>query len=94
MYYSRLVCDIVVILRRTVILVGGFVLLDGTSFTIKDSWERESTEFGYDFWYQPYHNVMMSTELASPNVFKKGLNPAHVEQGEHVSVVFFCIRML
>jgi selenium-binding protein 1 len=43
-------------------------------------------EFGYDFWYQPYHNVMISTELASPNVFKKGFNPAHVEQGEHVSV--------
>jgi hypothetical protein len=32
-------------------LVGGFILLDGTSFVIKKTWEREPVEFGYDFWY-------------------------------------------
>jgi hypothetical protein len=31
--------------------------------------------------------------LASPNVFKKGFNPAHVEQGEHVSVFWICYKI-
>lgn len=60
---------------------GGFILLDGTSFVIKKTWEREPVEFGYDFWYQPYHNVMISTEWGSPKAFRSGFNPAHVEQG-------------
>lgn len=64
------------------IFVGGFILLDGTSFVIKKTWERESVEFGYDFWYQPYHNVMISTEWGAPKAFRSGFNPAHVEQGD------------
>jgi hypothetical protein len=63
-------------------LVGGFILLDGTSFVIKKTWEREPVEFGYDFWYQPYHNVMISTEWGSPKAFRSGFNPAHIEQGD------------
>ncbi|XP_052105608.1 methanethiol oxidase-like isoform X1 [Mytilus californianus] len=60
---------------------GGFVLVDGKSFSIKKKWERESIEMGYDFWYQPYHNVMISTEWGSPKAFRSGFNPAHVTQG-------------
>jgi selenium-binding protein 1 len=30
---------------------GGFVLLDGETFEVKDkSWAKQSTDFGYDFW--------------------------------------------
>lgn len=32
----------------------------------------------YDFWYQPYHNVMISTEWGHPRSFFKGLDMADV----------------
>ncbi|EHA97362.1 Selenium-binding protein 1, partial [Heterocephalus glaber] len=62
---------------------GGFVLLDGETFQVKGTWERprSAAPMGYDFWYQPRHNVMISTEWAAPNVFKDGFNPAHVKDG-------------
>uniref|UniRef100_A0A8C9QH63 Methanethiol oxidase n=1 Tax=Spermophilus dauricus TaxID=99837 RepID=A0A8C9QH63_SPEDA len=62
---------------------GGFVLLDGETFEVKGTWERPggAAPMGYDFWYQPRHNVMVSTEWAPPNVLKDGFNPADVEAG-------------
>ena len=64
---------------------GGFVLLDGETFEVKGTWEKPggAAPMGYDFWYQPRHNVMISSEWAAPNVFKDGFNPAHVEAGEN-----------
>uniref|UniRef100_A0A8B9WB88 Methanethiol oxidase n=1 Tax=Bos mutus grunniens TaxID=30521 RepID=A0A8B9WB88_BOSMU len=61
---------------------GGFVLLDGETFEVKGTWEQPggAAPMGYDFWYQPRHNVMISTEWAAPNVFD-GFNPADVEAG-------------
>ncbi|HEU5200827.1 MAG TPA: selenium-binding family protein [Ktedonobacterales bacterium] len=52
---------------------GGFLLLD-EDFNIAGRWERRAAgmEFNYDFWYQPRHNVMMSSEWAAPNTFSKG----------------------
>src|SRR6218665_1697684 len=37
---------------------------------------------GYDFWYQPRHNVMISTEWGAPWAIKTGFNPEHVAQGK------------
>ena len=34
----------------------------------------------YDFWYQPYHNVMIATEWGHPRSFFKGLDMKDVEQ--------------
>lgn len=64
---------------------GGFVLLDGETFEVKGTWEKPggAAPMGYDFWYQPRHNVMVSTEWAAPNVFKEGFNPAHVDAGKN-----------
>lgn len=64
---------------------GGFVLLDGETFEVKGTWEKPggAAPMGYDFWYQPRHNVMVSTEWAAPNVFKDGFNPSHVEAGKN-----------
>ena len=47
------------------------------------SWEKsgQSTPFGYDFWYQPRHNVMISSEWGEPNTLLKGFNPVHVVEG-------------
>lgn len=64
---------------------GGFVLLDGETFEVKGTWEKPggAAPLGYDFWYQPRHNVMISTEWAAPNVLRDGFNPADVEAGEN-----------
>lgn len=69
---------------------GGFVLLDGQSFIVKGTWERKPLEFGYDYWYQPYHNVLISTEWGAPKAFRSGFNPQHVADGlygHHLNVM-------
>lgn len=65
------------------VLLGGFVLLDGETFEVKGNWEKGSKvpEFGYDFWYQPRHNVLMSTEWGVPKCLAYGFNPADLEKG-------------
>ena len=62
---------------------GGFVLLDGETFEVVGNWEHpgEAAPFGYDFWYQPRHNVMISTEWGAPKALVNGFNPAHVKEG-------------
>ncbi|XP_065886278.1 methanethiol oxidase-like isoform X2 [Dysidea avara] len=64
---------------------GSFLLLDGNTFEVAGTWEKEgtSTPFGYDFWYQPRHNVMISSEWGVPNLFKVGFNPQHVADGKY-----------
>lgn len=61
------------------------MLLDGETFEVKGTWEKPggAAPLGYDFWYQPRHNVMISTEWAAPNVLREGFNPADVEAGEN-----------
>ena len=39
--------------------------------------------FNYDFWYQPRHNVMVSSEWAAPNTVAPGLQ-ARRRQGRQV----------
>ncbi|KAK7090375.1 methanethiol oxidase-like [Littorina saxatilis] len=62
---------------------SGFILLDGETFDIVDNWEKGTAvpKFGYDFWYQPRHNVMVSTSFGAPKVWRKGFDNAHVDQG-------------
>ncbi|XP_068108549.1 methanethiol oxidase [Hyperolius riggenbachi] len=64
---------------------GGFVLLDGETFEVKGNWEVEGngTPYGYDFWYQPRHNVMVSTEWGAPRVLDKGFNIEDVKAGHY-----------
>jgi len=63
---------------------GGFVLFD-EEFNIKGRWEPKgsATRFGYDFWYQPRINTMISTEWGDPSAFKNGFNPADVASGHY-----------
>jgi selenium-binding protein 1 len=62
---------------------GGFLLLDGESFNIKGTWNapKDATPFGYDFWYQPRHNVMVSSEWGAPKAFTKGFDPSDLGKG-------------
>lgn len=65
-----------------ILFLGGYVLLDGKTFDVAGNWEQNGTPpFGYDFWYQPRHNVMISSEWGEPNTFVNGFNPAHVAEG-------------
>ncbi len=63
---------------------GGFLLLD-QEFEIKGSWanDRSGMEYNYDFWYQPRHNVMVSSEWAAPNTVQKGFNLDDVAAGKY-----------
>jgi selenium-binding protein 1 len=55
--------------------------VDGKDYTVKGRWEKQSTKFGYDFWYQPRHNVMISSEWGEPNTFITGYSPQDVADG-------------
>ena len=61
---------------------GGWVVLDGQTFDVKGRWEKGVGDLplGYDYWYQPYHNVMVSSEFGTPKAFMAGFNPEHVEK--------------
>ena len=54
---------------------GGFLQLN-KEFEIVGRWENDlgGMKFNYDFWYQPRHNVMVSTEWAAPNTFMPGFD--------------------
>nr|XP_039265908.1 methanethiol oxidase-like [Styela clava] len=64
---------------------GGFILLDSNSFELLGNWEAKghNTPFGYDFWYQPRHNVMISTEWGTPKRLLGGFNPKDVAEGHY-----------
>lgn len=43
------------------------------------TWTKGDTaKFGYDFWYQPYWNVLVSSEWGTPKDFKIGFNADHI----------------
>ena len=54
---------------------GGFLLLD-EAFNIAGRWEQqaEGLVYNYDFWYQPRHNVMISSEWAAPKTYESGFH--------------------
>ncbi|XP_049956399.1 methanethiol oxidase-like [Schistocerca serialis cubense] len=56
---------------------GNFLLLDAEAFEIKKLWanKEDETPFGYDYWYQPFHDILVSSEWASPKAFKYGFKP-------------------
>ncbi|MGH3088650.1 MAG: selenium-binding family protein [Rubrobacteraceae bacterium] len=64
---------------------GGFLLLS-EDFEIVGRWENGSANgmnFNYDFWYQPRHNVMVSSEWGAPNTFRGGFDPNDVAAGKY-----------
>lgn len=63
---------------------GGFLLLDA-DFNILGRWERnaDAMQFNYDFWYQPRHNVMISSEWGAPKTFYPGFDLNDVTAGNY-----------
>jgi selenium-binding protein 1 len=69
---------------------GGFLLLD-EEFNIVGRWEKnlEGMHFNYDFWYQPRHNVMVSSEWSAPSTFQKGFDLQDVKGGKYGHHIHF-----
>lgn len=59
---------------------GGVLLLDHYNFNVLGSWEidRGPQYMAYDFWWHIGHDVMVTSEWATPNMFEDGLNLADV----------------
>ncbi|XP_017798648.1 PREDICTED: selenium-binding protein 1-A isoform X2 [Habropoda laboriosa] len=60
--------------------VGDFLRVDAETLEVKGTWTtgEKRAAFGYDFWYQPYHDVLIATEWATPRVFKRGFKSVDV----------------
>lgn len=58
--------------------LGEFFCIDAETLETKGTWTKgeKKAAFGYDFWYQPYHDVLVATEWGAPRVFKKGYKPS------------------
>ncbi|MCE9565064.1 MAG: selenium-binding family protein [Planctomycetes bacterium] len=63
---------------------GGFLLLN-EKFEPTGRWEKDAKgmSFNYDFWYQPRHKVMVSSEWAAPKTFAPGPNFDDVKAGKY-----------
>ncbi|CAH0388579.1 unnamed protein product [Bemisia tabaci] len=57
-----------------------YILIDNETNSLKGVWTDQENikpaKFGYDFWYQPYWDTMISSEWGIPNKFK----PCFVEE--------------
>ncbi len=63
---------------------GGFLLLDD-KFDVAGRWDppHSGMRFNYDFWYQPRHNVMVTSEWGAPNTIKDGFKLDDVKAGRY-----------
>ncbi|XP_017767162.1 PREDICTED: selenium-binding protein 1 isoform X2 [Eufriesea mexicana] len=54
--------------------MGEFLCIDAETLKVKGTWSTGTKRamFGYDFWYQPYHDVLVATEWGVPRIFKRG----------------------
>lgn len=69
---------------------GGFLTLDD-EFNITGRWERDLTgmKYSYDFWYQPRHNTMISSEWGAPNTVSQGFKLEDVKAGKYGKQIHF-----
>ncbi len=69
---------------------GGFLHLD-KDFNIVGRWENDISgmNYNYDFWYQPRHNMMVSSEWAAPNTFMPGFDLEDVGAGKYGQSIHF-----
>jgi selenium-binding protein 1 len=69
---------------------GGFLMLDD-NFDVVGRWANDNSgmNFNYDFWYQPRHNVMVSTEWGAPNTYGPGFKLEDVQAGKYGRHIHF-----
>ncbi|KAM3966113.1 methanethiol oxidase [Aphomia sociella] len=62
---------------------GDYILIDSKTLKVTGTWTKgKKAKFGYDFWYQPYHDVMFSSEWGTPKYFKSGFHENDVTDKE------------
>jgi selenium-binding protein 1 len=63
---------------------GGFLTMD-QGFNLTGRWEAglDGMRYNYDFWYQPRHNLMVSSEFGAPNAFFSGFRLDDVAAGRY-----------
>jgi selenium-binding protein 1 len=63
----------------------GFAVLDARTFELKGRWENGGGRppLGYDFWYQPRKNVLVSSEFGEPNAYEPGFDIEDVGAGRY-----------
>lgn len=69
---------------------GGFLHIN-KDFEIVGRWENDITgmNYNYDFWYQPRHNMMVSSEWGAPNTFMPGFDLEDVAAGKYGQSIHF-----
>jgi selenium-binding protein 1 len=69
---------------------GGFMLLND-KFEVAGTWEKDKTgmKYNYDFWYQPRHNIMVSSEWAAPSTTRPGFKLEDVKAGKYGQHIHF-----
>jgi selenium-binding protein 1 len=51
--------------------------------------EEAKMQYGYDYWYQPRQNIMVSSEWGAPKAFTKGFDPSQVPTDYGKSLYFW-----
>lgn len=77
---------------------GDFILFD-SNFDCVGTWtEGEKALCGYDYWYQPYFNLMIASEWGAPKLFRRGFHPddvkSDIEYGRRLNVYAWNERKL
>jgi selenium-binding protein 1 len=69
----------------------GFAVLDARTFEIKGRWDQQANgaRLNYDFWYQPRHNVLASSEFGEPVAYEPGFDLDDVAAGRYGSRLHF-----
>ncbi|XP_067328438.1 methanethiol oxidase-like isoform X1 [Anolis sagrei] len=64
---------------------GGFLLLDPETLEVKGTWNcpEDGPVQMCDFWFQPRHNVLISTEVGEPKFFINGFNLDNLGEGRN-----------
>ncbi|KAF5269980.1 hypothetical protein FQR65_LT05779 [Abscondita terminalis] len=58
---------------------GELVLIDAKTYKTKGKWiVGQPAKFGYDFWYQPFHDVLVASEWTAPKIFNTGFSFDHI----------------
>ncbi|MGZ3499278.1 MAG: selenium-binding family protein [Vulcanimicrobiaceae bacterium] len=63
---------------------GGIFMMDHDTFDVLGRWEvdRGPQFFAYDFWWHLGHDVMITSEWATPHMIEGGLDPNLLVQGQ------------
>jgi selenium-binding protein 1 len=64
---------------------GGVFVMDHEDFSVRGAWEadRGPQYFAYDFWWHLGHDVMITSEWATPNMVENGLIPDLLLAGKY-----------